>query len=454
VYNEIYRWGEKMSKKVQVKQKFKKSLDEMKDCVIFMTAYSLNKYNKKLSLFRRNEKVKDLLSEYHISSLATQDTMHTQNGRLKYMTQFDPYKQSTKFHFDVYDKDDSIENYQNEINQMSWILTLTHSMELLLDKTMFKFSFFINMDRFLVSINSRLLQVDPIAYFLNNMVFVNYELIDYNTGVPLRKDEIYGQNNNYNNIPVDGIQYFDKNDIVTDTRKISDIIFDSITGFFEKLTRHRFQIDSISYVHNLFVISNYITDIETYFLDVLGAEGLAFELKNINTSNAFKYYSQEYLGVVTSLSDESKRQALFDCQLLEVLKMYFYLSQIVISEITNKLTETINNQMHIDRLSFVSGTPIITLNAIDNMKQTESFKRYKTKIDFKISFLSLLQERRKSNNALLLNVLLYILTFIGGIGALQVLQTELGWSFKVCAVILTVFFVGGGIFWVWQERKK
>ena len=65
--------------------------------------------------------------------------------------------------------------------------------------------------------------------------------------------------------------------------------------------------------------------------------------------------------------------------------------------------------MQIEYLSFVSGTPILTINAIDNMKQTETFKRNKSAIEFKISYLNLEEERRKNKNAFLLNILLYIL---------------------------------------------
>lgn len=81
---------------------------------------------------------------------------------------------------------------------------------------------------------------------------------------------------------------------------------------------------------------------------------------NTQTKNpVFKYYSKEYLGVATLISEECSRQALFDCQLFEVINMYFYLNQIVNFEVIDKLDETINNQMYLDYLSFVSGTPTI-----------------------------------------------------------------------------------------------
>lgn len=109
--------------------------------------------------------------------------------------------------------------------------------------------------------------------------------------------------------------------------------------------------------------------------------------------------------------------------------------------------------MHIERLLILTDVPIITLNTIDNMKETESFKRNQSAVNFKISYLRLKQERRKNNNALLLNVLLYLLALIGSISALQVLQSELGWSFKIGTIALVAVFIVLGAYWIWQEQK-
>lgn len=439
-----------MSLKVKVKQ----HKETMQDTVIFITSYNINKYNKNSSLFYTKENFKDLLFKYHITCFASQDSMLTQKGMIKYTTSYDSFTQSTQFHFDICKKNDDIKNYADDIKKMSWILQFNHSLESLLDRTMFNISFYLNMESFLVSVNSQLIQVDPIVYYFNNMIFINFELINYTTGKPFTKDSIYGRDNNYNIIPINGVQYFNEKSLQRDSRRIPDIIFENVIGFIEKVTRNKYMIDSYSYVHNILVLSNSILNINKYFLNVLDAEDIKLNLKNLNTSSSFKYYSSDFLGVLTSISINCLPEVLFDGQILETLKMYFILNQIVSLEITNGLTETINNQMYIDHLSYVSGTPIITLNAIDNIKQTESFKRNKAAIDFKISYLSLLQQRRKNKNSLLLNILLYVLAFIGGISTLQVLQEELHWPFKLCAFILTIIFIGLGIIWVLKEQRK
>ena len=442
-----------MSGRVQINQIVENTSPEIKDTVVFMTAYNLNKVSKKISNFWQKDRAGDLLSEFRISTISTKDTVLTPKGRLKYASEFHPSGQSTTFNFEVHNKEDEIEDYQEEINELS-LLTFKHSIELLLDRDLFEISFYFNMERFLVSINSRTLQVDPIAFILNEMIFISYELIDFDSGHPLDKDAIYGRSNNYNIIPVDGVKYFDEDEFTPSTRKISDVLFDNITGFIEKLSRNKFQVDSISYVHNIFVISNSITHMEAYFQDVLGAYGLDMELKNLSTNNEFQYYSQEYLGVVTKIAEENLYQGLYDCQLLEALKMYFSLKLIVNYKITDKLKDTINKKVEIDGLLFPSGVPIITLNAIDNMKKTETYKRFEAAVDFKISYLNLLQERGKNKNALLLNILLYLLALISGISTLQVLQTEFGWSFKTGVIVLVATFIALGVFWIWQERKQ
>ena len=191
----------KLSRKIQIKRKIIKATPKIQDSVIFMTAYKCNKYNKRLALFKKKEKVKDLLSSFHISAIANRGTMLTQKGKLKYTAHFDAIKQSTRFDFDVFDENDNLDNYEDDINRMLGPMTLIHSMELLLDKTMFELSFIMEMESFIVSVNSRLLQVEPIAFLFNGMYFVNFELYDLDTGIELNKDDIYSRRNNYNMIP-------------------------------------------------------------------------------------------------------------------------------------------------------------------------------------------------------------------------------------------------------------
>lgn len=440
-----------MRKKSHKKDKTDVSNNALNDCVVFMTAYHFDTVVKELPHWKHKQDFCELFADCHITSISTGDLLRTKKGICKYEISFDPQTQISKFQFDT--SGDQID-FSDEITQSSWQLSLIHSFELLLNRTSFTLSCFITLDKFLVSIKSRLFQVDPVAFFLNNTLFIEFELIDYQTKAPLKKDEIYGKAHNFNLISVDGMQYFNEDIRSISSKSIPNLILDNILRCFQQLTHHKYRVDSLSFAHNLLVISNSIDNINTYFADVLGAYGLNQALNNINTNRSFEYYSQEYLGVATAVSHDAYQQALFDCQLLEALKMFFLLNQIVNLDIAQNLTDTANNQLYLEYLSFTTDLPIITLNALRNMKETPTFKRYKEAIEFKVSYLRLQQEQRKNRNGTILNILLYILTFISGIGAWQVFQTELGIPFKYTAIVMTAIFAFLGIAWIVNEKRK
>ena len=93
-------------------------------------------------------------------------------------------------------------------------------------------------------------------------------------------------------------------------------------------------------------------------------------------------------------------------------------------EIHHKLEEVVDHQIYAQSQLYPLHVPIVTLNVIDNLKNTYSYSRYKQAIDFKIQTLNIYQERKISNNGRLLNILLYILAMLGSAQTLQVLQTE------------------------------
>lgn len=160
------------------------------------------------------------------------------------------------------------------------------------------------------------------------------------------------------------------------------------------------------------------------------------------------------MGVVTETDCECYKQALFDGQSLEVMKMYFMLKQIANFDITNNLETTLDRQFELERLIHLTRVPIITLNAIENMKKTNSFRLYDDAIKFKTSYLRLYQEKRKNKNGLLLNILLYILAFMSGIGAIPVITNIFRISTKVCFFVMSILFIIFGTVWVKAEVKK
>lgn len=421
--------------------------------VIFMTAYNINEYKRNFSLPFKKSDIKALLSQYHISNISVKDTIHTADGKFQLHSKFNDYKQTTNFKVEAVDEKEESIDYDKILEEVSRIIFLRHSEKLLFDSNCFEISFIFEMDSFLVKIEKGTFQIDSWAFFLNGMVIIVYEVLNYETGKSLNYDEIFGPHNHYNIMPVDEVMYFDEQVFLKETRRIPEIVYGNITEFLESLLKNKYRVDEFSFIHNILVISNSVTNVEKYFKDVLGVEEVELQIKNLNTTDSFKYYSQEYLGLITEIHEDAWNQVQSDCVILEAMKMYLCLKMIVGYEIKDKLEDTLDNQLYVERLFYPSGVPIVTMNVLDSIKETQSFKRYKAANDFKISYFKLMQERKKNQNSLFLNILLYLLALIGGIGTLQVLQTEFGWSFKVSFIILVLVFVGLGIFWVIKERN-
>ena len=424
------------------------------DCVVFMTAFSIGDLKQHRLLGIRKRSFESLLEEAHITSFACNGILRTKNGDLRYTSELNENKQSLSFDFNSHNKGKNVSDYKNEINRMSWMFSIMLSSEILFDMSHFTLSFFFNMDSFLVQINGRLMQVDAVAYFFNDVLFVNYELIDFTSGIPLAKEAIFGRKSNYNIISVSNVRYFNEIDDTPDNRKIAVVIFDNIALFFKKMSGTIFDFRTISYIHNIFVMTDSLSDANSFFLSVLGEPDLKIELSNLNSNGAFTYYSQDYLGLVTSISSDASNQAFYDCQALEGLKMFLSVKQRANLDATKGLESAVTSQIFIDLLSSATNVPIITHKALDNVKSMESFQRTRSALTLKISYLSLLQEKKKNENSLLLNLLLFGLAFISGISALQVLQTELSWPFKACALGLTVLFLALGVFWAIREIKN
>ncbi|WP_301627017.1 hypothetical protein [Paenibacillus apis] len=425
------------------------------DCVIFMSAYKSSYFTKKIFLLlKKEQKAQDLLNKHHVSSIMTNDRLLTPEGILKIQTSYNVYNQRTFFEFELYNQNDDIEDYDKFIEETKWCLSLIHSVEMLLDPSNFEASLFINMDSFLVFISDKKFQVDPLVFFMNEVMFICFELIDFDSGEPIRKENIYGRANNYNITPISKIKFFGSDEVLINNKRIPDIIFENVNSLLEKITRGRLILDKTSYLHNLLVITDSISNVTTYFQSVLGEKISNIKLDNISTKDTYDYYSQEYLGAVIIVNNEHRSEVLWDVQVLEILKMYILLNQIVSYDLTLDLKRTLDEKMYIDQLLLMSRAPIITTKAIKNIQLTESFEKFKESINFKISYLNMYSERRKNRNALLLNVLLYVISFIGSVGTFQILQEEFNLSFKISFIVLTSIFFVLGVLWISLERKK
>lgn len=49
------------------------------------------------------------------------------------------------------------------------------------------------MNSFLVNIDEHLYQIDPVIFSMNRVLNISFEVIDYETGLPLKKDNVLGK---------------------------------------------------------------------------------------------------------------------------------------------------------------------------------------------------------------------------------------------------------------------
>lgn len=429
------------------------SKSNTKDAVIYMSAYSVHQFKRHYIFWKQKINIKKLLKEFHIKGISNDNTYVSPDVKCHYTVNYNSLKQVSAYNFEE-SIDDLRERYPKFWDEMMTTLSFHHSSVALLDSTLVNISMCFNLESFLVVFNEKRFQVDPIVFIMNDAIIVIFELIDFESGVPLEHNNIYGRSNNFGIQPIKKIKYFSDDEFTDDSRTISEIIFENISAFMTKISKNKWEVDKYSYVHNTLVLSNRIINVVDYFQKVLGAQVNDFELNNISSTEVFEYYSTEYLGVVTNNVKDKPGQILFDCIILESFKVYLLLKMIIDFEINNKLTKIVNNQFYVESLFYTSRVPIITQNMIDNIKNTFSFIKYKNAIDFKIRALNYTHEKQRASNGRLMNVLLYILALLGSAQTLQVLQTEFQVPFNYSFWVVLSIFVLFGVIWIVREVKK
>ncbi len=443
-----------MTKQKEKQQETISNQEHKKDTVVFMAAYDVHKIKHHFVRLGKRVKKKELWSKFHVAGLSHNNTYITPYAKCRYVPEYDSLNRITAFHFEK-DFEQYNENYDKFTDEMMTTLYLEHSAKALLDSMLTQVRTCFNMERFLVVFDEKIYQVDPIAFFMSGSLIINFELIDYNTGIPLDSKSIYGRTNNYGIKPIRKIKYFDELEFREDNRKISDVIFSNVYNFLTKSSNNKWEIGNYSYVHNILVLSNDIENVSDYFQHVLGGKIDNLSVKNISATDAFEYYSTEYLGLVTNIvPQKDKHHIMNDCIMLEGFKIFILLKMIIDYEIHHKLEEVVDHQIYAQSQLYPLHVPIVTLNVIDNLKNTYSYSRYKQAIDFKIQTLNIYQERKISNNGRLLNILLYILAMLGSAQTLQVLQTEFGLPFDIAFWVVMGIFIVCGIVWIIREVKK
>lgn len=443
----------KMSKKRRTVKVNAAKTKKTYDNIIFMVAYDVDKIKRGFTHFWKSNNICKLLKSNHISEMVTKNYIVTSSYACKYSVSYNQTGAVTAITFD-YGNSKEPQTYSSEIDDIIFSILLTNSAETLLDTSIVDIDCCFNMESFLVEVGSEIFQINPIVFCMNNIIVVNYNMVNYQTGIALNYNEVCGYSNNYSLKIVDGVKYFDESEFKHDMRKISDIIFSNVINFFENIAKQKYRLKDYIFVHNMIVLSNDIANPRDCFQKIIGAQISELNVRDIGTTPQFNYYTNECLGLVTNYSKDDLWNIARDIQILEAFKMVLLLEMIVDFEVNNSLTDIIDHQINTGILFYPGKVPIITLNLINTVKETVSFVRYKEAIDFKIKALEILQNRQKNSNGKLLNLLLYALALISSIQTLSVLEEKLNISFVIGLIIICMIFVISGIVWYIRENKN
>lgn len=425
------------------------------DCVLFMTAYNLNFPKKALhkSSFHIKRDYKLLMKKYHIEAFATKDMVLTSDGKTHFSCHFDPIRQETEITFRETSDSNGGLKFVNDAN-MSWVFSLINSSEMLLKNDILELSCFFQIESFLVRMDNRLFQVDSRAYAYGDTFFVVFELIDYKTGKNLKCDEILGVKNHFNLYEITNIRFFNNNYEISCSGKISDIILSNIIefwGLYNPLSKHGY---SYSYVHNFLVFTDKELDVQRYYMDFSGIEHCDTEKRNLSTSKNVEYYSFNMLGLILLHDYSLFSDIINDYLLLESFKTYILLQQTDNYALSKTVSELKEIKTNVQYLLQYPETIVLSSRVQENIKSMDVYQKWETALSFKEAYLQSKLESKKANNALLLNILLYILAFLSGIGSIETISTQFAIPFIPLFVGMIIIFTGFAIWWVLHEKTK
>ncbi|MDD4088941.1 MAG: hypothetical protein PHP29_04540 [Tissierellia bacterium] len=426
----------------------------MGDTIVFMSAYATTKYSKSKRLFKQKTNEDKLLDKYHLTYMLIGDKLISSKGALKLIAKYDYVQQSTTFSFEPIKKKHTIDDFDEIIKRTGFCIKLLHAQSVLADPLYFKIDYFLCMESFLVHVGEHIFQVDPVIFSMNRTLIITFEVIDFETGIPLKKDDVFGKVGNYNLLTINEYQYFGEESTMLSNNKIPEIIYNNVSSFFSEMIGEKFIPEDYSFIHNTLVLSNEVNDVADYFCNLIGTRELSSPLENISSTENYQYYPQDGASVITKYNPDDVDIPLYNGIILEAIKLNIYLQQIINMEITEDMNMVIRNDLYLENLFFAPHVPIETHNLLSYIYNTNSFQHHKEATKLKISYMAAENESKKSKNGVLLNVLLYIISLIGSIGTLDTLEYRLQIPFKYSFPIVILIFLVFGTIWGITEWKR
>jgi len=429
----------------------------MGDTIVFMSAYETTRYSKSKQIFKQKQRFDKLLEKHHLNYVLMGNILISSKGRLRLSTEYNYVQQSTSFSFKPINEKQNIEDFKEIIESTGFCIKLLHAQTVLADLSYFNIDYLICMESFLVRIGEHLFQINPIIFSMNRVLMVTFEVIDFKTGIPLKKDDVFGKTGNYNLLTVNEYQYFAGESTTPSNDKIPEIIYNNISGFFYEMIGKRFEAEEYSFIHSTLVLSNEIDDLTEYFCNLIGTRELPSPLEDIGTTENYEYYPQDGVSIIKNYNPNDVDTPLYSGIMLESIKLYVYLFQIINADITLDMNKVVRNNLYLENLFFAPKVPIETHNLLSYIYKTKSFQHHKEATRLKISYMTVENESKKNRNAVLLNILLYIISLLSAVATLETLESKLNIPFKYSFAIVILVFSILGIIWgvvEWRRNKR
>lgn len=417
------------------------------DKIIFMTAYSHHK--QKLKKNKKFPKLKDFnTTEYKIHAFVVEDLAFY--GDIK-----------TKIEVDISDENPSSykilspSKYETREDIMFLVqtsVTFNISRNRICKDSMQGPIMFILFEPLFIEVKNTKYEINSLVYYVNGTFIVTYEIYNISDQCYFSKEDLI-ENDNFGLLLLDAYKFKSDESYNYNKQRISEIIYKQCLRLITELLGSDFGGNYYTYLNNKLIYTKHLEDAVQYVNNVMKVKNVIKNLENLNNDGNFKYYSTDLMALVVHEETSCFHIFPIEIEILEIMKLLINLELIHAYSTEQTLLSTMQRYNNLQHYLYQTDAPIITLNLLNNIQESNYFKLRLKQLNWKIQYLQSQSEQKKEKNVLILNFLLYILAFIGSISTLEIISFHFSISFKFLLATTVSIFSFFGIFWLLNERK-
>lgn len=423
----------------------------MNDTILFMTAYLEDnlKFKKNLLKHKNDKSIQELMKNHHISFLAVGNNIISIYNKAKIKSEFSYSTQVTNMSVDIKEGEMTLEF--NEY--IKYYINLLHNESIFFDKRYFNIQLSFVIEPFTVWINENKYDIKSKCFMINSVLLITFEIFNVKTGQPLSKDDIGIKSKDYNILEIEKYKFKNSLMIVKEKIKISDLIYKTFINFSSEAFDKILYSEGYSFVHSTLIFTNNINDIKKYYCNIFSVRKSPSPIEDISTTDMYKYYPGESFSIISNFKNESFLSIFYIPILLESLKLYIYIFQIHNIEYEKHLDKITKNSIYLQNIFYSLKVPIIVYNLLNFVQKSNPYKNNFEAMNLKINYLKLQNEADKNKNIMRLNILIYILTYLGAVGSLELFENKLRIPFVYSFPITTIIFLILGIYSIIKSNK-